>query len=393
MFTQVIGPRRWTFYLIILALVGFALAEAISNQVIDLTSWRGWAMVALFLLVCASARNVRHARWHRLNVALLILSTVGLQLLAPNGEFSYLLYVTVGIIGASTPAHRLHYVALLTIPGTVALVTFQEPTFNVFNAFGVALSFAMTFFLPYSFVSLKKSRDEQMRLFEELQQAHAELQAQAAQAEELATLHERTRLARDLHDTLGHALSTITVQLEAVRRVAGRHPEKLGPMLEDAQTLARQANRDLRQSLSDLRDAVPEKAFTDVLSDLAKEFSAQHGWKLELSLQKVSLPPQSAQALLSVAKEALTNAARHARAQCVTVALETSDDEVVLTIHDDGKGFNPDMPRSGHFGIQGMRERLSLLGGSLIVKAGVGQGAIVTASLPLKARPRELEVA
>lgn len=224
----------------------------------------------------------------------------------------------------------------------------------------------------------EEARLAQAQALADLQQAHRELQTYAAQVEELSALRERTRVARDLHDTLGHALSAITVQLEAVRRVNRRDPGAVDPMLVETQALARQAMQELRQYLTGLR---AEGELVSQLEALARETAARNGWQLELQLAQVPLTEQGRQTLLQIAREALTNVERHAGARSVAIQLRCEGAQVLLSVADDGRGFTPAGSPSGHFGLQGMAERLAELGGELRVESSPGHGSRVTATL------------
>jgi signal transduction histidine kinase len=225
----------------------------------------------------------------------------------------------------------------------------------------------------------EESQAAQAKALADLQQAHAELQRYAAQVEELSALRERSQVARDLHDTLGHALSAITVQLEAVRRVNRRDPGAVDRMLVETQALARQAMQELRQYLAGLRD---EGDLVSRLEALARETAARNGWQLSLQLAPADLSDEGRRTLLQIAREALTNIERRAGAGSVAVGLRCEGGRVVLSVADDGRGFEPGAHPSGHFGLQGMAERLAELRGELRVESSPGHGSRVTAMLP-----------
>ncbi len=383
---------RWPLRLLLLICFGFALGQTLHDPKFASSNGRGWAAIGLLLLALGSAVTIRRARWSYLNLGLLITSVLALQLLGPKDDLSIMLYVAVGALGAGTSARWLPYVAFATVFGVVLLASTQTRLSSTSDLLGVAFSFAATFFLAHTLVTLRRSRDELARVLKELQQAHGELRVYAAQAEELAVAKERNRLARDLHDTLGHALSAITVQLEAVRRVARHQPENLEPLIQETQSLSRQALRDLRESLSDLRRLEDELPLQDRVQRLAEQFAKENYWTLSLNLAVATMPAPQAHALVRVAQEALYNAARHAHAEHVTVELCADVQDVKLTVGDNGVGFDTVVVRPGHYGLEGVRERVSLLGGIVEVTSRPGHGTQVRVSIPLSVAEEPLRV-
>ncbi|MCU0491540.1 MAG: sensor histidine kinase [Chloroflexaceae bacterium] len=223
------------------------------------------------------------------------------------------------------------------------------------------------------------------RLVEELRQARAELEASAAQKEELAVLRERTRLAREMHDSLGHALVVVNVKLEAAQRLYAREAARGDAELEATRALVRDTMGELRQSLANLR--APSAIHDDLpaaLRKLGQEVATRSG--LAVQVQAVAgppLPPATSEALWGVARESLTNVEKHAAAASASLHLERQNGSYVLRVVDDGSGIKgTDMARPGHFGIVGMRERVEQLGGSLQITRGSGGGTVVEARVP-----------
>lgn len=226
----------------------------------------------------------------------------------------------------------------------------------------------------------------QAQALAELQGAHEALQRQAANAEEVAILKERSRLSRELHDTLGHALSAITMQMEAVRRVMTRHPEQAQALLTEAQDAARAAMQDLRQHLSTLREPAAPEDMAGALRELGEQEAVRHGWTPSFDLAPVDLPRPARRALLQVAREALENAGRHARARHLSLSLQERAGQIHLCVADDGRGFDPSTVPLDHFGLAGMRERVRELGGELLIDSVPGVGTRVAVRLPQNGR-------
>lgn len=233
---------------------------------------------------------------------------------------------------------------------------------------------------------LTLTSQERGRLIAELEAAKAQLEAAQQQEAELAVLRERERLARDLHDSLGHALVALSVQLEAIQRLYRVDPEAASAQVEEMKTLARSSMDDLRRSLAGLRaPGLEERALRPALQALCVDFGQHSGLEVTCQVDEgaESLRPPLAEALWRVAQEALTNVERHAQARTVQVSLECEPRSATLRVADDGVGL-PDgaEARPDRFGLRGMRERVEGLGGTLALRGDRG-GTIVEATLPV----------
>jgi signal transduction histidine kinase len=229
-------------------------------------------------------------------------------------------------------------------------------------------------------------RHELMWLVGELRQAKAATEASAAEQEELAVLRERTRLAREMHDSIGHALVLVNVKLEAAQRLYARDPARGDAELETTRGLVRETMAELRRSLANLRGPLPDHHdLPAALRRLAAEVSARGriAVSAEGDLHAPGPPPAVAEALWAIAREALRNVERHAAAASATIRLDGGAGCWRLLVSDDGSGVRPaDIERPGHFGVLGMRERAEALGGSLTIARRPGGGTVVEARLP-----------
>ncbi|WP_433040155.1 sensor histidine kinase [Dactylosporangium sp. CS-033363] len=189
-------------------------------------------------------------------------------------------------------------------------------------------------------------------------------------AEELAAARERNRVARDIHDSLGHHLTAIAVQLEKADAFRDRDPSAAAQAVTDARWSARQALAEVRDSVRQLRDDPPS------LHDLARHAADV---TVDIAGDEESLAAPVRLALYRAAQEALTNARRHGRARAMSVVADLRGGTATLTVTDDGTGL-PDEPGTG-FGLRGMRERVEQLGGTLSV-APASPGVRVRVSIP-----------
>ena len=202
----------------------------------------------------------------------------------------------------------------------------------------------------------------------------------------LARVEERTRLAREIHDTLAQSLTAITLQLESALRHLETSPARARERVERARATARESLEEARRSVLDLRTApLAGRPLAEALAALGRAFTAETGVRVHLRAAPLpSLPLRTEAELYRIAQEALTNVRRHARAHTVEIGLRAAGGRVRLSVRDDGRGFAAGRVAPGRYGILGMRERARLLGGSLRVTSRAGQGTLVSVSVPLR---------
>ena len=232
-----------------------------------------------------------------------------------------------------------------------------------------------------------EARVESQRLLAELQAAHARLQAYAAQAEELAAAEERNRLAREMHDTLGHALTMSVVQLEGAQRLVESDPSRAAKIIGTVREELRGELAELRRTLTALRAPLEvELPLSQAFTRLSGRFEEVTRLPVRLSLPAV-IPDLSAeyrQVFYRAAQEGLTNVQRHAQAHQVDLVLTLTDDWLTLAVCDDGIGMQADAAQVG-FGLRGLQERAAQLGGTFTVDARPGGGTQLQFALPLSA--------
>ncbi|MDG6108743.1 hypothetical protein Daura_30575 [Dactylosporangium aurantiacum] len=220
------------------------------------------------------------------------------------------------------------------------------------------------------------------RLLRREQQTRQALALANAQLAELATTQERNRVARDIHDGLGHYLTTVQMQIRAGRALLGRDPDRADEILAQAEEQAREALSEVRRSVSALR--APRVPLSERLERLAREAS-QSGPPTSVEVRGASrgLAPDVEEALYRAAQEGLTNVRRHARAAHAHVLLDYRPAEVRVVVGDDGCGQPPDgTGGSGGYGLTGLRERVTGLGGAVALDSVPGKGSTLTVTAP-----------
>jgi signal transduction histidine kinase len=213
--------------------------------------------------------------------------------------------------------------------------------------------------------------------------------ASAIHARFAATLAERTRIARELHDTLLQEFIGITLHLQGVRRMLPFHPDDAATALSNVLSRADTTLVEARNMVTDMRTGGTERQdLADALTEAAR--NAVVGTTIVVQLRVCGEPRRLPRLLelttLRIAREAVVNAVKHAAPRRVDIVLAYMRSDLRLRVRDDGCGLSPSeanvAPNNGHWGIVGMRERATSLGGALEIAGTLGRGTVVSLSLP-----------
>jgi two-component system sensor histidine kinase DesK len=209
--------------------------------------------------------------------------------------------------------------------------------------------------------------------FAQRNRALAKLRMANEEIEHLAKVAERERIARDLHDVLGHTLSVIILKSELAGKLMDRDPQRASNEIREVEQISRQA-------LSEVRDAIRGYRTRSLDAELAQAKATLEtaGVKTECQAAKITLPALHESVLTLAVREAVTNVVRHARANTCSLSLEQQNGSCLLKIKDDGRGS---LQNEGN-GLRGMRERVEMLGGTL--QRNSRSGTTLTITLPLK---------
>lgn len=204
-------------------------------------------------------------------------------------------------------------------------------------------------------------------------QTNAEL---SAKAQALAVVEERQRLARNLHDAVNQSLFSASLIAEVLPRLWERDQEEARRSLEDLRRLTRGAMAEMRALLAELRPStLTDTDLGDLLRQLGEAFTGRTNVPTQVTVPEKSVLPAEVQvAIYRVCQESLNNIAKHAAASGVSITLFHDETSTVLTIRDNGRGFNPERISSGHYGLSMMRERASAVGAEFSVASQPGHG-------------------
>lgn len=240
-------------------------------------------------------------------------------------------------------------------------------------------------------LSLRRDRERQVRAREqavaELAEAHRTNLALHAQVLEQAraagVAQERTRLSREIHDTVAQGLIAVVRQLEAIPAGDG-HGDAARRHLDQATVAARACLIEARRAVHALAPRQLEgRTLSEALHEVVRIWAERHRIVVELDADRApESPTPYDEVVVRVTQEALANAARHSGAESVQVVLEGGPDGLRLVVRDDGAGFDAAVSPPGR-GLTGMRERIEAVGGSMLVESSPGAGCVVEVRVPL----------
>lgn len=254
---------------------------------------------------------------------------------------------------------------------------------------GIRLNLVLMFAIMLVFVLLlvnallaERQRRDELRL------ANQKLRDSAAQIEKLALAQERSRIAREIHDALGHSLTGLNIQLEGALKLWQSNPEQARQFVAQAKTMGSTALREVRQAVVTLRDAPLSAQPLDIeLANLAQHFQSLTGITPQVSCTCPPLTPALRVTVYRILQEALTNACKYAQATALTIILQPigppqERPQLHISVQDNGQGFHPQDNTTG-FGLKGIQERAEAEGGRFRLTSAPGAGCRIQVWLPL----------
>lgn len=282
-----------------------------------------------------------------------------------------IIVIMAGIIWSSIPVWLL-----LRFPELIEFVNSQRVSpidvntlvlENLINRLGEYFA-GSTFSILLSFVivSERRSREKTIKLAQEIDFLAADL--------------ERSRIARDIHDSLGHTLTTLDIQLELAQRLYDRNPDKARSALNNAKNLADRSLSDVRRSVQTMRSETFN--LDEAIKSLVAQMEQNPNLAIELDIDLPTLPSPTSYQLYCIVKEGLTNIQKHAQATFVNIRGKITPEGIILEIEDNGRGFNPNLVDSG-YGILGMKERVDNLEGDFKINSSMARGTCIQVTIPL----------
>ncbi len=332
--------------------------------------------------------TIRHRRWIQSNVPMLVYAAGAIALCIAliwiNPIYNWLLFIMYSqLFSFLTMRWAIPIAIFLTVILALRGILLTPESWPVWVFVGT-LSSSFGIFFALWIDSIIAQSQERRRLIEELESTRDEL---AAQERHAGVLEERSRLAREIHDTLAQGFISIVTHLEAAEGSLPSGPAR--EHLDQARRTARENLVEARRLVAALRPEILEgTSLSGALGRLAEHWSGETGVPATFSVtgEERTLAQESQVALLRAAQEALSNTRRHAQAGRVEITLSYMEDLVALDVQDDGAGFDPNGVADGAdggFGLRAMRERVEAIGGSLLVESEPGAGCTLVVELPL----------
>jgi len=258
---------------------------------------------------------------------------------------------------------------------------FKDIVFNLQITAGVLFTFILLFVLLLVNAVISERESKQKLVL-----AHEQLRQYVLRIEDQATLQERSRIAREIHDSIGHSLTAQSIQLENSLLFIDSNVEKAKSFLLQGKNMGANALKEVRFSVSALRsDPLKGKSLEIAVEDLFQDFQfrlqTQIKPKLDLQINQ-KLSPEINLNVYRIIQEALTNISKHSNADLVAIEIKIIDNSLYLNIQDNGVGFNPNQNTTG-FGLQSMRDRAQALGGKFYLNSKPGEGCSIMMFLPL----------
>jgi signal transduction histidine kinase len=270
--------------------------------------------------------------------------------------------------------------SLFLIAGGPPLMSFVSNIMNGALVYGIGLGIQR---FQNTIDKSKKLLQENQYQYQLIHQQNKVLEQYANQIEQQTLVEERNRMARELHDTVGHTFTSVIMGMDAVSYLIEASPQKAVERLEVLRNVTRKGLEEVRRSIHQMAPEGDDMLLSLQLAGLANEFALHTGTKVTLETRgtECDLPKQTKLAFIRCLQESLTNAKRHGSASNVHVVLHFHANRTDLAIKDDGAGTSE---FKAGFGITSMEERISALSGNLHVTSASGQGTAVRCSIPTR---------
>jgi len=276
----------------------------------------------------------------------------------------------------------LYWVAPLCL-GVLPILFWLVREYSLQEVIDLILNLSIFGAVGFGFGVFMRQRDQLSKMLRAIEEKNRILEHSLKQVEQMTLLEERSRMSRELHDTVGHSLTASIVAMEAVQALIDRDSQAAKERLGQLIGFNRGHLDTFRQTVHNMAMNELKQPIDVLLCQTADDFSQQTGTVIQVEIQgKTNIPVTEAMKLtmLRCLQEALSNATRHGHAAKVQVTLKLEEKRVTLHIQDNGAGS--DRLQEG-FGVKGMRARIEALRGTLSIKSSFGEGTAVTCVIPI----------
>jgi signal transduction histidine kinase len=325
------------------------------------------------------------------------LLVIGLILIPPHYDYFPLLFIPLSLSAVELLGRRLGFMwitafVLVMLWQYVIAVRFLRQINSVDWSTGLAMTmlFGAMCFLVGQIVCIRRQAEQasahNQRLLTDLQMAHRQLQDQAVQLEELAVTHERSRLARELHDSVTQTVFSMTLAVQTAQVLLAKDVSRVAAQIDRVVELARNASREIQTIVKQLRPAsIAEQGLAAALRDYLAERQARDGLIAHLEVKgEAQWPENVTLGLYRIVQEAVNNVIKHAGTREVTIKLNGCDQPASVEVIDRGAGFvvSELTPQRGHMGLASMAERAREFGWTMMIESQPGAGTCVKVTEP-----------
>lgn len=326
----------------------------------------------------------------------------GFGLLFPESGYLYLIFygvlaTTVFLLYDKKSVHWVFSLAFVAVWALISWIIYEKTssfsiTSNIVNAmfvfYGAAVGTLIRNFHK-SKETIAVQYEQLTEAHDALQDAHTQLSKYAEQVEQLTVVRERTEIAREIHDAVGHKMTALIVQLQVAQEMTGRDADKSKAVLTVCEQLTRDSLNEIRMSVRTLKEDNSTRSFQQNLKELLNDFTSMTNMntRLEHEGDVATIPSTIRLTIKRIIQEGLTNAKRHGNANVCVVSLRIIGGKIVLEISDDGRGQKNVIP---NFGLINMKERVEEHGGVFEVKSVEGEGFMILISFPIQEKVEEV---
>jgi signal transduction histidine kinase len=355
------------------------------------TQWVTIILVAIFGLVVTRIPSSESPAWQQ-HLYLAVQVVVVAILMYVHSEwtifvFLYFILCAQAVLLLPLRVGAMWIAGLILITGAFGTLKWGRWLDGLLTALLYSAGYGFFAIIAHALARADRARRESQALLTELQKAHQQLHEYALRIEELAVIQERSRLAREMHDTLGHRLTVASVQLEGAQRLCSLDPDRAASMVGVVRGEVREALNELRSTVATLRTPIEaDLELRHSLLLLVDRFEEATGLTVHRILPQdlPDLPNAHRLAIYRAAQEGLTNVQKHASASQAWLMLDARDNTISLLVSDDGQGLSLNADRT-NFGVRGLRERAAQLGGEMHLESRPGGGTQLSILLPLPA--------
>lgn len=378
---------------LVIAIRYYMLLQMAAGIIINKTAVTSWVVIYMFIFTINNQLMVFSSEKKSVK---LLLFTIEMMLIIVGIKYigGYLFaYLTLAAIDSNTLLDNpIKIISDAAIVAAAIYFSFNNNIEFIFINIGMIISITGALYLVKDENDRKiKAQDlyDRLRLSEDkLKKANKELEIYAGSIEEITLLRERNRISREIHDSVGHALSTIAIQLGAIEKTVAKDDEMAKNLASDLRTFTQNSLNEVRMAVREIKPKdFEEYEGIIVIEELIKNFKKLSGIDVRLAFTKEKWPLSQDQTFViyRIVQEFLVNSVRHGKATSVQIMMAFSDLRLSVTLKDNGIG-SKDIIEG--IGIKSMRERTGEIGGTFMYRTNIGEGFLVKVELDKKEKPK-----